>query len=886
MGNNRHEIDVVYWSSMEQHQTLQPWLLDTQQVLEVLNTSEEGLSASDSEARKKQYGENVFTTKSDHGVLAVLADQFLSPLIWTLISAGFMTWYLDELIETVVIFGAVVINVLFAFYQEYKAENTIEQLTSYIKNRAVVVRDGVTHDVDARDLVPGDIVSITYGNRIPADGRLIEATGLRIDEAILTGESLPVEKETSVITSNVVAERKNSVFCGTYVTQGVGLFVVAHTGKDTEIGKIAQSVAQARRVKTPVQNAVRQISWYIFALTIFIVIGIFALGVYRGQPVLEMLVLSAAVAVGAVPEALPITLTVILSVGVFAISQKGGLIRKLDAAETLGSTTLILTDKTGTLTKAELSLEGIYTGEELVSADGLKHDRDHYLHADRKKFIAQAVPNIQATVEKIGTDSAHWVYTGGAFDTVILKSIYAFNMEDALDYEGALVVPFNSSNKYSISVTGSDQVILGAPDILIKHSTLTPDRKEFALNQLQELSEQGKRLIAIGKRSLATADEALKSTHTIEGLTIVALFAFSDPLRTEVIPAINDIQSKGVAVKIITGDMAGTALHIAREIGMSINDDEVLSGEQIRDMNDQALKVLLPRIKIFVRVTPEDKMRVGTLYQELGEIVAMTGDGVNDAPALKSMDIGISLGSGSDVAKSAADMILLDNNFKTITSTITEGYKIRSNIQKAFMYLMSTALDGVFVVTGSLLVGLPLPLTALQIIWVNILTGSLPALSYAYDDHHVGRANKREGIFTTKVKSIALGIGTLSSGLLFGLYYVLMQVVGDELVARSLFFVCFATYTLTISYSFKNIDKSILHYNPFSNMRLNTANAVGLLLIIATVSIPFMQQVFHVTSIPFQFWWIVVLWNMVNLLIVEVTKWMFGRTVSWVIKKV
>lgn len=870
---------------MEQHQTLQPWLLDTQQVLEVLTTSEEGLSASEIESRKKQYGENIFKAKSDHGVIAVFVDQFLSPLIWTLIAAGVMTWYLDELIETVVIFGAVAINVLFAFYQEYKAENTIQQLTSYIKNRAVVIRDGVAHDIDARDLVPGDIVSITYGNRIPADGRLIEATGLRIDEAILTGESLPLEKDTAVITSNVVAERKNGVFCGTYVTQGVGLFVVTHTGKDTEIGKIAQSVSEARRVKTPVQNAVRQISWYIFWLTIVIVIGIFALGVYRGQPVLEMLVLSAAVAVGAVPEALPITLTVILSVGVFAISQKGGLIRKLDAAETLGSTTLILTDKTGTLTKAELSLEGIYTGEELIADGGITQAREHYLNDDRKQFIARAVPNIQATVEKVGTDSSHWVYTGGAFDTIILKSIYAFNMESALDYEGALVVPFNSSNKYSISVTGSDQIVLGAPDILIKQSGMSASQKEKALEHLQQLSEQGKRLIALGKRSLGTAAAALKDTHTIDGLSILAVFAFSDPLRTEVIPAINDIQSRGVAVKIITGDMAGTALHIAREIGMSVGEDEVLSGEQIRGMDDQTLKAILSRTKLFVRMTPEDKMRVGTLYQELGEIVAMTGDGVNDAPALKSMDIGISLGSGSDVAKSAADMILLDNNFKTITSTITEGYKIRSNIQKAFMYLMSTALDGVFVVTGSLLAGLPLPLTALQIIWVNILTGSLPALSYAYDDHHVGRSGTHQGIFTTKVKSIALGIGTLSSGLLFALYFVLMGAIGDELLARSLFFVCFATYTLTISYSFKNIDKAIVRYNPFSNSRLNLANFAGLALIIATVSIPFMQQVFHVTSIPFSFWWIIILWNIANLLIVEVAKWILARMVSLVAKK-
>lgn len=870
---------------MEKHKTLQPWLLDIKQVEKVLTTSRLGLHPLEVESRKKQYGENIFKTKSNHGAVTIFLERFLSPLIWTLVIAGAITWYLGETIETIVIFGAVIINVLLAFYQEYKAENTIQKLTSYIKNRTTVIRDGVMHDIDARDLVPGDIVSITYGNRIPADGRLIEAVGLYLNESILTGESLPIEKNTSAITSNVIAERKNSVFCGTYVTQGIGIFIVTHTGEETEIGKITRSVSDARRVKTPIQNSVRQISWYIFWITCVIVIGIFVIGINQGQPIQEMMVLSVAVAVGAVPEALPIALTVILSIGVFAISKKGGLVRKLDAAETLGSTTLILTDKTGTLTKAELSLEGIYTKEDLTTEKGINQAKEYYLDKNHKQFIIQAVPNIQATVEKVGTNPANWMYSGSAFDVIILKSIYAFNMEHALDHKGVLVLPFNSSNKYAISVTGSEQTILGAPDILIKRSGLNSVEKEKALEHLQELSGQGKRLIALGKRSFTSTDDAIKNTHTIDGLAILAVFAFSDPLRREVIPAIKDIQSRGVSVKIITGDMAGTALHISREIGMDVREDQILSGEQIRDMDDQTLKKMIPDNMLFVRVTPEDKMRIGTLYQELGEIVAMTGDGVNDAPALKSMDIGISLGSGSDVAKSAADMILLDNNFKTITSTITEGYKIRSNIQKAFMYLMSTALDGAFVIAGSLVTGLPLPLTALQIIWVNVLTGSLPALSYAYDNDYTGQARRNKGIFTTKVKSIALGIGTLSSALLFVLYIALMRVINDELLARSIFFVCFATYTLTISYSFKDVDRLIVQYNPFSNIRLNLANVMGFALIVATVSIPFMQQVFHVTEIPFAFWWIIILWNIINLFIVEITKWFLGKTVTMVTKR-
>jgi Ca2+-transporting ATPase len=655
----KKKIEKCYNSHMEKHEMIKNyWSLDKEQLFEVVQSSEQGLTNQEAENRKKIYGDNVIQDSSKNTVVRILGEQFLSPLIWILIFAGCVTGYLQEIIETVVIFSAVGINILFAFYQEYKAENTIDQLKSYIKNRATVLRDGALHDMDAKDLVPGDIVSITYGNRIPADGRIIDATNLRIDEAILTGESLPIEKGDRIIHRDEIAERKNSVFCGTYVTQGVALFVVTAIGSGTEIGKIVTSVASAKRSKTPVQNAVRQISWYIFSITLVIVGFIFVLGISRGENIFDMLVLSAAVAVGAVPEALPITLTVILSVGVFAISKKGGLIRKLDAAETLGSTTLILTDKTGTLTKSELTLDAVYAGDDLLD-NHLEIEQDITMLSKKQlEYIQTTASNIQATVEKTGDDPLKWVYTGAAFDVVILKSMYRFGINPGSHGQGKLTLPFSSSNKYSIATHETSLVILGAPDILIKASSWSDQDKHKALATIVALSEQGKRLIALGKKSKESQDE------TIEGLTIEAVFAFSDPLREEVIGAIADIQSKGVSVKIITGDMIGTARAIAHRVGISAQDHEILIGEQIKGLDDEALKKLLPTINLFARTTPEDKLRIGSLYQQLGEVVAMTGDGVNDAPALKAMDIGISLGSASDVAKSSADMILLDNNFK------------------------------------------------------------------------------------------------------------------------------------------------------------------------------------------------------------------------------
>ncbi len=846
------------------------WSLNQDQLFELLHSSSTGLTDQEADQRRLSSGDNSIKDHSKNGPIKVLAEQFLNPLIWILIFAGLVTGYLREIVETIVIFSAVGINIIFAFYQEYKAENTIEQLKSYIKNRATVLRNGELRDVDAKDLVVGDIVSITYGNRIPADGRLIEATNLYVDESILTGESLPVAKSIDSISTNEIAERTNSVFCGTYVTQGVALMVIVAIGDSTEIGAIARTVTETKHVKTPVQKAVRQISWYIFLIALVIVILIFFLGISRGENLLDMLVLSSAVAVGAVPEALPIALTVILSVGVLAISKKGGLIRKLSAAETLGSTTLILTDKTGTLTKAQLTLDAIYPAHSLTTDHFSTEQSLDTLTHDQEQFIKLTSSNVQATVEKVGDDPEKWIYSGGAFDIVMLKSMYRFGIVETVRHKGNLIVPFNSSNKYSISLHDHGTIILGAPDILIKVSLWTEKEKSLVLDRVLKLGGEGKRLIALAKKEIDSQPES------INGIEILALFAFSDPLREEVVGAVHDMFAKGVGVKIITGDMMGTARAIAERVGIPTQDHEVLTGDQIKNLDDNQLKELLPGIKVFARTTPEDKMRIGMLYQSLGEVVAMTGDGVNDAPTLKAMDIGISLGSGSDVAKSAADMILLDNNFKTITDTITEGYKIKSRIQKVFVYLMSSSLDEVFVIAGALILGLPFPLSALQIIWINILTGTLPALAFAYDANHFVEKDKRHNkIFNFKIKFMAFGIGTLSSFLLLVLYYVLNQTINDLSIVRSVFFSSFAMYSLVIAYSFRDLDRPIWKYNPFSNIRLNFAVGIGLLLLLATVTVPILGNIFDVAMLPIQYVWIVILWIIFNVVVVEIAKfWM------------
>lgn len=848
------------------------WTLSEQNLFDVLKTNKNGLSHNEQQERAKTYGENTFEEKDKVTFLDIILSQTLNPLIVILLFAGCITWYLQEIIETVVIFLSCGINIAFGTYQESKAENTIEKLKNYIKNRAKVLRDGNIVEIDASELVVGDIVHISYGSRVPADVRILEATNILVDESILTGESIPVKKDVGTCSTDILTERTNTVFCGTYIVNGNATGIVVQTGNNTEIGKIATSVSATKKVLTPVQHAVKQISWYVFLLATVIVIFIFILGIRRGETVGSMLVLSSAVAVGAVPEALPITLTVILAIGVMNISKKGGLIRKLAAAETLGSTTLILTDKTGTLTKAELVLTGIFVSEELEQ----EHFTNNSLQektsftSEEKKLLELAYNNIDATAEKVTDHRENWIYSGGPFDIVILKNIHQHSISIE-DQKNTIVSSFNSTNKYSISENNHEYIILGAPDILLAQANISEEKKVYILEACKKLSEQGKRLVAIARKT--------KQAHTSPDVTsneFLGIFTFSDPLREHIHTHIRDIQSKGVAVKIITGDLAGTARYIAHKVGIEATDEEILHGEQMRQLTDKELTVLLPHIKIFVRVTPEDKMRIGKLYQSLGEIVAMTGDGVNDAPALKAMDIGISLASGSDVAKSTADMILLDNNFKTITDTITEGHTIRANIQKVFVYLMSSSLDEVFVITGALITGLALPLNALQIIWVNIMTGTLPALAFAYDENHtISKSKRSSGIFNFKVKFMALGLGIFSSMLLFALYYGLVTYMQDITLARSIFFVCFATYILTISYSFRNLDKLITQYNPFSNYRLNIANGIALILIGLTTYSPFMQKVFDMTSIRASLLWIIILWNIFNLGVIEFTKWVF-----------
>lgn len=845
-----------------------------------------GLTENQAAALQATFGYNEMHQNHGASMFQIIRNQFASPLIFILAIAAVLTGLLNEWVDTSVIFFAIIINAGLGFYQEYQAENILSTLMTYIKDRARVIRDNREYEIDARELVPGDVIVIAYGSRIPADAHIIESANLHTDEAILTGESQPVAKQPGTVSESApIAERTNMVHAGTLVVEGFGKAVVTTIGMQTEIGKIASLVAKTNRAKTPLQVGISKLSWFIFLIILIVIVGIFLLGVSKGVPLFEMLILSAAVAVGAVPEALPIALTVILSVGATFIAKKKGIVRKLASAETLGSATLIMTDKTGTLTEANMQLVGVFSLEKILDTQNNSSDNKlQTLDNHQQRLLAQSLYNIDVTALK--NDVGTYDFQGKPFEKNLAQVAQTNNLDlgPLFSETNHLVIPFNSTHKFSVAQYGGNYSVMGAPDILLARSNITDDTRLRLESWIHEMSTSGNRLIA-----LATYKHGKHALHvdTINQLEFLGVLAFHDPIRSNVPAAIASIEKRGVRVVMITGDLPGTAMAIGKSLGWDITPDQVITGNDIAQKSDEQLLEIIPAIKIFARVTPEDKLRIGLLYQRLGEVVAMTGDGVNDAPALKAMDIGISLGSASDVAKSAASLVLLDDNFETITASITEGRRILANIQKTFMYLLSNSLDEVIVVAGSLIVGLPLPLTALQIIWVNLFTGSLPAIAFAFDENleHDHRPQKyHREVFTKEVKYITLGIGTLSSLLLFILYIIFIRSGFSVTEARSLFFVCFATYILVIAFSFRSLHRPIWSYNPFSNKRLNYSILIALIITILTITVPFFQNIFMLEMFDWSHAWIIVVWLIINILLVELAKWGF-RTKTKQIEK-
>lgn len=872
------------------------WALSAHETFAALKSTGTGLSQNEAKERLSVFGKNVLEDTRTINKIKIFLSQFKSPLIFILIAAGGVTLFLSEWIDASVIFLALIINAILGFYQENRAEEALARLKLYIKERTRAVRDGKEEEIDAETIVPGDVLHLSYGMRVPADARIISAQDFSVDESILTGESMPILKTVEPLSeATPLPEQRNMVFGGTLVVEGYARVVTVATGRLTEIGKIAALVAETKRQKTPLQTAVGKLAWIIAGIASLVVLGIFTLGISRGEPFFEMFLISAAVAVGAIPEALPIALTVVLAVGVEQLAKRKGIVRNLAAAETLGSTTLIMTDKTGTLTKAEMHLVDVATGNDVILGKTKDHKPIDVLSSAEKDILRLSISNVNVLIENPSDPVESWRLIGRPLEVNIVRSAahQGINVLEILKENAfRIILPFNSKNKFSAAIVSASKELsyigqeddafiafLGAPDVIIKKSKLTKEEYVSAMNTIESLSNDGKRVLGFAIKPLGEEIHTIKKmdVERIKDLLFLGILAFYDPVRKEIPEAITRVESYGIKVVMATGDLKGTAISVAKQLGWRIEPNEVLTGEELAQLNDQELLEHIDKIKIFARVTPEDKLRIGRLYKQKREIVGMTGDGVNDAPSLKAVDIGIAVGSGSDVAKDVADLVLLDDDFDTIVAAIEEGKRILGNIRKSFVYLMSNSLDEVVLVGSSLLVGLPLPLTALQIIWVNFFTGSLPALSFAFDDHldGDGRSESDKKILNAEVKFLTLGVGVLTSILLFVLYWGLFRLGVPEQTAKTFLFACFSSYILFIAFSFRSLKHPIFSYNIFSNTFLTLGVGTGIALIAATIYLPPLQKIFE--TVPLSPFWLLLLlgWITINVALVEIAKWIF-----------
>jgi len=849
------------------------WALSAGETLELLETNYKGLDESEVARRRALFGRNAFEEKRRLSRLAIFLSQFKSPLILILVFAGVVTVVLRELGNAVVIFAAVLANTVLGYYQEYKAESAISLLQSYIKRRARVVRGDKEMEIEADGLVPGDIIRLLPGDRVPADARFVFVNDLQADESILTGESLPVPKTTEPTSFQAAtADRAAMTFSGTLIVQGMGDAVVTAIGAETELGKIARLVGGAKEEPTPLQKAIGNFSFKASLALGAMVALLFFLGIWYGYGIFEMFLISVAVAVSAVPEALPIALTVILAIGVQRIAKRKGIIRKLVATETLGSTTLILTDKTGTLTEAKMEISAVIP----FGHDGRDDDRQHEL-------LRIALLNSEAAIENPDDAPSEWRIIGRALEVALVKGAARLGLRMPEVVSNAKVVdrlPFSSLAKYSGALLQTDGhhlvTLVGAPEILLASSALTPRTRAEAVATVNELAYAGARVIGMARKEIKGAAPPASWKKKPEGFEFAGLIAFRDPVRATVKDAIARIHQAGVRTVIVTGDHQGTAEAVAKTVGFSLGARSVLTGPDLELMGEAEFSRILPDIQVFARVSPEQKLQIAKAYKNRGETVAMTGDGVNDAPALKEANIGVAVGSGTDVAKSVADLVILDDNFETIVAAIEEGRKILENIRKVLVYLLSNALDALLLIGGALLMGVPIPLNALQILWVNFFTDSFPAiaLSFEHGDDDVGTKPKRlhKNLFDPEMRFLVLVIGTLTSFLLFAAYALLLRFSSDPLMVRTFIFAAFGLYSLFLIFSVRSLHKSIFEYNFFSNPYLLGSVLVGFALMAAAIYWPPLQNILE--TVPLAWPWVlgVIGVGVLNIIAIELGK--------------
>jgi Ca2+-transporting ATPase len=843
--------------------------LNLEQIFQQLKTSKSGLSFDEAKERLKKYGPNKLPEPKQLSRLTIFLSQFKDPLIIILLAASVACLFFKDRTDFLVIIIAVFLNTLIGYFQEEKAEKAIYQLRKMVEHKAKVIRNNEEHLIPSFELVPGDIILLEAGDIVLADARIIESYNLQTIEAVLTGESKPSNKKIEALpVETPLADQENMVFAGTTVSRGKGRAVVVKTGLKTELGKIASLIKETKKESTPLQKKMGQLAKIIGLIVVSLAFLLFLIGLFTGREFLEILLTSIAVAVAGVPEGLVIAITVCLVIGMQRILKKKALVRKIVAAETLGSVTVICSDKTGTLTKGEMNLFKIinFNEKDLIYKIFLLC---HSLIVKKEK----------EELKIIGDETEKALFLSALENGLDYKKIYQ-------NYQKIDEIPFDSERMWmatlheeqeSKSKNQKSKIIFvkGAPEKIIKMSKLDDEKIKEIESKYLEFAKQGLRVLAMAYKKI---EENKIQNSDLQDLTFAGLVVLKDPLRKEAKETIKECQLAGIRPIVVTGDHKLTAKNIAQELGLK--SEEILEGKELDKMNDLELSKKIKEIDVFARVEPKHKIRIVDLLQKNGEVVAMTGDGVNDAPAIKSADIGIALGSGTDVTKETADLVLLDNNFKTIVEAVKEGRGIFDNIKKIVLYLMASSFTEIILVGLSLFWGLPLSILPAQILWVNIIEDSFPALALTYEkaSKEVIKEKPRDlkvPILDKEMKFLIFGIGIITDLILFGLFLYLWGKTKDLTYIRTMIFVGLGIDSLFYVFACKNLKKNIWQYNPFDNKFLNLSVAFGFFMFFVALYLPFFQKILKTVPLNFSSWLILISLGLINLTLIELGKLIF-----------
>ncbi len=893
------------------------YALDREEAAKQLETHlEKGLSSEAAEERLVKHGYNEVQGKKGLTIWQMLLGQFKDFLVLILIAASLVSMFIGEMTDSVVIILIVILNAVLGVAQEYRAGKAMEALQKMAAPEARVIRDGRIVEIPARELVPGDLVLLEAGNYVPADLRLIEGMNLKINEASLTGESVPVEKKAGAVYEEELplGDRLNTAYMGTVVTYGRGKGLVVSTGMNTEIGLIAEMLESYQEGETPLQRKLKEFGKLLGIASLAICGLIFVLGFIRGIPVLEMFMTAVSLAVAAIPEGLPAIVTIVLALGMQRMVKRHSIIKKLHAVETLGSVTVICSDKTGTLTQNEMTVTKIYTNGKMysVSGEGYRPSGEFTVEdatvepgadAHLRKLLTIGVLCNDARLEETqGNKEGErgWRILGdpteGALVVAAAKAgILPEDLEKAMPR--LQEIPFDSDRKrmttFHPAREGYTAFIKGAPDVLLNLSTkiyregrilpITDEDKADILEANRSMATRALRVLALGYREMAEIPGQPDPDDIERDIIFAGLVGMIDPPRPEAGEAIKVCRNAGIKPVMITGDYKDTAVAIAKELGVMTEGSKVLSGTDLDAIDDEELVSAAKEVSVYARVSPIHKLRIVDAIKKNGHIVAMTGDGVNDAPALKRSDIGVAMGiTGTDVAKETADMILTDDNFASIVAAVEEGRVIYSNIRKFIFFLLSCNIAEILIIFAAMITGLPVPLKPIQLLWLNLLTDAFPALALGMEEKEPGIMKKpprdpAEPIMDGRMKwQIGIQSTFMTLAVLGAFIYALNFKDGIQ-TARTFAFATLIFSELLRAYTSRSETHSVFSLGLFRNKYMIAGTLCSFLLLLAVIYVPYLRTVFDTTLLSFDEWRIIAAFGIIPFIAAEASKYFMKK---------